>query len=51
MWNVPGVRIESVFPALAGKFLTSGPPGKSVYRFFNNVDEPVLSLMKIISLD
>ena len=40
-----------MFPALAGELLTSGPPGKSVYRFFNNVDEPVISLMKIISID
>ena len=29
MWNFPGLGIEPVSPALAGRFLTSGPPGKS----------------------
>ena len=29
MWNLPGPGIESVSSALAGKFLTTGPPGKS----------------------
>ena len=29
MWNRPGLGIEPVSPALAGRFLTTGPPGKS----------------------
>ena len=29
MWNLPGPGIEPVSPALAGRFLTTGPPGKS----------------------
>ena len=29
MWGLSGPGIEPVFPALAGRFLTSGPPGKS----------------------
>ena len=29
VWNLPGPGIESVSPALAGKFLTTGPPGRS----------------------
>ena len=29
MWDVPGPGIEPVSPALAGGFLTTGPPGKS----------------------
>ena len=29
MWNLPGPGIESVSSALAGKFLTTGPPGRS----------------------
>ena len=29
IWNFPGLRIEPVSPALAGGFLTTGPPGKS----------------------
>ena len=28
MWNRPGLGIEPVSPALAGRFLTTGPPGK-----------------------
>ena len=28
-WNLPGQGIEPVFPALAGRFLTIGPPGIS----------------------
>ena len=29
MWNLPGPGFEPVSPALAGRFLTPGPPGKS----------------------
>ena len=29
MWDLPGPEREHVFPALAGKFSTAGPPGKS----------------------
>ena len=32
MWNLPGPRIKSMFPALAGGFLSSGPQGKSESR-------------------
>ena len=28
MWDLPGPGLESVFPALAGGFLTAEPPGK-----------------------
>ena len=28
MWNLPGPGIELVFPALAGGFFTTAPPGK-----------------------
>ena len=31
MWNRPGPGIESTSPALAGGFLTTGPPGKSLF--------------------
>ena len=30
MWNLLGPRIELVLPALAGRFLSSMPPGKSI---------------------
>ena len=29
MWDLPGPGVEPVSPALAGKFLTTAPPGKS----------------------
>ena len=29
MWDLPGLGIKPVSPALAGRFLTTGPPGKS----------------------
>ena len=28
MWDLPGLGIEPVSPALAGRFLTTAPPGK-----------------------
>ena len=28
MWDLPGPGLEPVFPALAGGFLTTVPPGK-----------------------
>jgi len=30
MWNLPGSGIEPVSAELAGGFLTTGPPGKSL---------------------
>ena len=30
MWDLPGPGIKPVAPALAGRFLTTGPPGKSL---------------------
>ena len=43
MWDLPGPGLEPVFPALAGGFLTTAPPGKSykvlyqsyVFRIFS----------------
>ena len=29
MWDLPGPELEPMFPALAGEFLTTVPPGKS----------------------
>ena len=41
MWDLPGPGIEPVSPALAGRFSTTAPPGKSgasffFFFFFNN---------------
>ena len=35
LWNRPGPGIEPMLPALAGGFLHTGPPGKSIYSIFN----------------
>ena len=35
MWDLPRPGIESVFPALAGGFLITGPPGKSELSRFD----------------
>ena len=34
MWNLPGPGIEPVSPALAGRFFTTGSPGKSQTTFW-----------------
>ena len=31
MWDLPGPDIEDVSPALAGRFLSTVPPGKSYF--------------------
>ena len=35
MWDLPKPGIESVSPAMAGRFLTAGPPRKSKKPFLN----------------
>ena len=34
MWDLPGPGIEPVSPALAGRFLTTAPPGKPLMTIF-----------------
>ena len=34
MWDLPGPGLEPVSPALAGRFLTTAPPGKSLSTQF-----------------
>ena len=36
MWNLPGPGIEPVSPVLAGRFLTTGMPGKPKVLFYIN---------------
>ena len=43
MWDHPGPGIESVFPALAGRFLTTGSPGESLVLFLNTASPHLLS--------
>ena len=35
MWYLPGPGLEPVSPALAGRFLTTAPPGKFQEKNFN----------------
>ena len=35
MWDLPEPGIEPMFPALAGGFLSTGPPGKYHLSFYN----------------
>ena len=35
MWDLPRPGLEPVSPALAGRFLTTAPPGKPCLIFFN----------------
>ena len=37
LWDPPRPGIEPVSPALAGGFLTTGPPGKLAFLFFQLV--------------
>ena len=33
MWDLPRPGLEPVFPALAGRFSTTAPPGKPLYIY------------------
>ena len=35
LWDIPGPGLEPVSPALAGRFLTTAPPGKPPQQCFN----------------
>ena len=37
MWDLPGPGLEPVSPALAGRFLATVPPGKSLWRCLERV--------------
>ena len=37
MWDLPGLGIEPVSPALAGRFLSTAPPGKPASSCFSKV--------------
>ena len=40
MWDLPRPGIEPMSPALAGGFLTTGPPGKSSHSLFDEYPNP-----------
>ena len=41
MWDLPGPGLELMFPVLAGRFLTTVPPGKPLYLIFTLQDKNV----------
>ena len=41
MWDLPGPGIEPVFPALAGGFLTTVPPGKPSFLFIDKLHSTI----------
>ena len=45
MWDLPGPGLEPVFPALAGGFLTTAPPGKpELWIFEKTIEKTKLTL-------
>ena len=50
MWDLPGPRIESTYPVLAGRFLTTGPPGKSQEHFKSDKSPFIKTLLSIKSI-
>ena len=44
IWDLPGPGIELISPALAGKFLTSGPPGKPLITFLMSISSNTLKV-------
>jgi len=37
VWDLPGPEIEPMSPVLTGRFVTTGPPGKSRRKDFENI--------------
>ena len=48
MWDLPGPGLEPMSPALAGRFLTTAPPGKKLGLF---IGETVITLYISVSLN
>ena len=49
MWDLPGPGVDPVSPALAGGFLTTAPPGKSLSLFLNVCILPLHWMILILS--
>ena len=49
MWDLHGSGIEPVFPALAGGFLTTAPPGKSLLHLLDQTGVPHVSTVCRVS--
>ena len=47
MWDLPGPGLEPVSPALAGRFITTAPPGKSLVPYFSRCSVRWESLSRV----
>ena len=45
MWDLPGPGLKPVSPVLAGRFLTTAPPGKSLDIISSNIFSSLFSLL------
>ena len=50
MWNLPGLGIEPVTPALAGRFLSTIAPRKSVPTFSFNKKATIITIKKFYGI-
>ena len=48
MWDIPGPGLKPVSPALAGGFLTTEPPGKSLFIIFYAKISGVLGFFVVV---
>ena len=46
MWDLPRPGLEPVLPASAGRFLSTGPPGKSLTQLLKPTIIPVIHMSK-----
>ena len=47
MWDLPGPGLKAMSPALAGRFLTSVPPGKSLTYFLYTFNPLIFSIHRL----
>ena len=51
MWDLPGPGLKPVSPALAGGFLTTAPPGKTLFGFLNDENLFLMSNLPFYNLN
>ena len=44
MWDLPGPGLEPLSPALAGRFFTTAPPGKSLFGIFEHLKISIIDI-------
>ena len=47
MWDLPRPGLEPVFPALAGRFSTTAPPGKPRKAAFKSETKPEMKNLEV----